>query len=268
MEELLFDDLLFGDLARKEHEQFRQVLGRVAEEVLDIQELFLEALDQDGAKLAFIEDLRRLVDLPDKTCNLLRDMTPRDVARSCITGLTWDDARMDTHWQKTFDYRLRPSPNLLFMRDPAAVLGHGYNINFMATWAREREPLILSYVFRHHPRLRQVNERDRYYRSGDPAAARRDQDAPEPGGWRHLGALRQDHRRGLQRADQRRCHQPAGGEPPPGLQPRRVLLRAPAHGADAEDPQRHAPGHHLHAHQRGRVPGLPALLHGRQPGAA
>jgi arginine deiminase len=163
MEELLFDDLLFGDLARKEHKQFRHVLGRVAEEVLDIQELFLEALDQDGTKLAFIEDLRRLVDLPDKTCNLLRDMTPREVAKSCITGLTWDDARMNTHWQKTFDYRLRPSPNLLFMRDPAAVLGHGYNINFMATWAREREPLILSYVFRHHPRLCQVNERDRYY---------------------------------------------------------------------------------------------------------
>ena len=163
MEELLFDDLLFGDLARKEHRQFRQVLSRVAEEVLDVQDLFLEALEQEGVKLAFVEDLRRLVDLPDKTCNLLRDMTPQEAARSIITGILWDDARMDGHWQKTFDYRLRPSPNLLFMRDPAAVLGHGYNINFMATWAREREPLILSYVFRHHPRLRHVKEEDRFY---------------------------------------------------------------------------------------------------------
>lgn len=163
MEELLFDDLLFGDLARKEHRQFRQVLERVADEVLDVQDLFLEAMAQDGVKLAFIEDLRRLVDLPDKTCNLLRDMAPREAARSIITGIPWDDARMDTHWQKTFEYRLKPSPNLLFMRDPAAVLGHGYNINFMATWAREREPLILSYVFRHHPRLHHLQERDRFY---------------------------------------------------------------------------------------------------------
>jgi arginine deiminase len=163
MEELLFDDILFGDLARQEHKQFRQILGRVAEEVLDIQDLFMEAMDQDGAKLCFIEDLRRLVDLPDKTCNLLRDMAPREMAKSIITGIPWADARLDTHWQKAFDYRLRPSPNLLFMRDPAAVLGHGYNINFMATWAREREPLILSYVFRYHPRLRQLKERDRFY---------------------------------------------------------------------------------------------------------
>jgi len=48
MEELLFDDLLFGDLARKEHRQFRQVLARVAEEVLDVQDLFLEALERRG----------------------------------------------------------------------------------------------------------------------------------------------------------------------------------------------------------------------------
>lgn len=163
MEQLLFDDILFGDMARKEHRLFRQALGRVAEEVLDIQDLFMEALEQEGVKLSFIEDLRRLVDLPDRTCNLLRDMPPREVAQRTITGIPWDDARLATHWQKEFDYRLRPVPNLLFMRDPAAVLGHGYNINFMATWAREREPLILSYVFRHHPRLRHVAEGDRFY---------------------------------------------------------------------------------------------------------
>ncbi len=163
MEELLFDDILFGDLARKEHERFRKVLGRVAEEVLDIQDLFMEALDQGGAKLAFIEDLRRLVDLPDRTCNRLRDMPPRQVAQSIITGLTWNDAKLNTHWQMSFEYQLRPSPNLIFMRDPAAVLGRGYNINFMATWAREREPLILSYVFRYHPRLCHLLEQDRFY---------------------------------------------------------------------------------------------------------
>ena len=72
--------------------------------------------------------------------------------------MPWDDPLRHTHWQKSFDYRLRPIPNLLFMRDPAAVVGHGYNINFMATWARAREPLILSYVFRHHPRLRHLDD--------------------------------------------------------------------------------------------------------------
>jgi len=164
METLLFDDILYGDLARKEYDVFRQVLDLVAEEVLDIQDLFIESLADEGVKLAMIEDFRRLVDMSDESCNLLRDMPSEAVARSLITGIPWEDDLHHAHWQKqTFDYRVRPIPNLLFMRDPAAVVGHDYNINCMATWAREREPLILSYVFRHHPRLRHLKESDRLY---------------------------------------------------------------------------------------------------------
>ncbi|WP_306590214.1 arginine deiminase family protein [Geothrix sp. 21YS21S-4] len=163
MEKLLFDDILYGDLARQEHAQFRTVLGRVADEVLDIQDLFIEALKDEGVKLAFIEDLRRLVGLPDDTCNLLRDMTSAEAARSVIGGVPWDDMPGHTPWEQEFDYRLRPIPNLLFMRDPASVIGDGYSVNSMATWAREREPLILSYVFRHHPRLKHHTEHDKWF---------------------------------------------------------------------------------------------------------
>jgi arginine deiminase len=163
MEKLLFDDILHGDLARHEHGQFRQVLARVADEVLDIQDLFVEALQNEGVKLAFIEDLRRLVGLPDDSCNLLRDMTPALVARSVIGGVPWDDMPGHTRWEQEFDYRVRPIPNLLFMRDPASVIGDGYSVNSMATWAREREPLILSYVFRHHPRLRHHTDQDKWF---------------------------------------------------------------------------------------------------------
>jgi len=163
MEKLLFDDILHGDLARYEHGQFRQVLAKVADEVLDIQDLFTDALQDEGVKLGFIEDLRRLVGLPDDTCNLLRDMSSADVARSVIGGLPWDDMPGHTRWEEEFDYRVRPIPNLLFMRDPASVIGDGYSVNSMATWAREREPLILSYVFRHHPRLKHHTDHDKWF---------------------------------------------------------------------------------------------------------
>lgn len=163
MEKLLFDDILYGEQARKEHAQFRQVLARVAEEVLDVQELFAEALAREGVKLSFIEDLRRLVDLPDETCNLLRAMDSHGVAKSVIAGIPYGDGQFQLHWQRDFDYRLRPIPNLLFMRDPAAVIGDGYSVNAMATWARQREPLILSYVFRHHPRFSHLTENDKWF---------------------------------------------------------------------------------------------------------
>ena len=164
MEELLFDDILSGDLARAEHDVFRRVLELVAEEVLDIQDLFVESLVDEGVKLALIEDFRRLVDLPEETVRLLQDLPPAGVAEGLITGLPWDDDLQHTNWQKkAFEYRVKPVPNLLFMRDPAAVVGDGYNVNFMATWARAREPLIISYVFRHHPRLRHLKESARRF---------------------------------------------------------------------------------------------------------
>jgi arginine deiminase len=163
MEKLLFDDILYGDLARHEHAQFRQVLAKVADEVLDVQDLFIEALQDEGVKLGFIEDLRRLVGLPDDTCNLLREMSSAQAACSVIGGVPWDDMPSHTRWEEEFDYRVRPIPNLLFMRDPASVIGDGYCVNSMATWAREREPLILSYVFRHHPRLKHHTDQDKWF---------------------------------------------------------------------------------------------------------
>jgi len=147
MEKLLFDDILHGDLARYEHGQFRQVLAKVADEVLDIQDLFTEALQSEGAQRAFIEDLRTLVGLPDDTFGLPGGQSPHDVART-VSGCAT---------------RVRPTPTLLLWRAPAPGFGDGYSVNSMATWAREREPLILSYVFRHHPRLKHHTDHDKWF---------------------------------------------------------------------------------------------------------
>ena len=125
MEKLLFDDILYGDLARREHGQFRQVLAKVAEEVLDVQDLFVEALQDEEVKRAFIADLQQLVGLPDDTCNLLRSLSSGEAARSVIGGVPWDDMPSHTRWEQEFDDRVRPIPNLLFMRDPASVFGDG-----------------------------------------------------------------------------------------------------------------------------------------------
>jgi arginine deiminase len=163
MEKLLFDDILYGDEARREHEEFRAVLRKVADEVLDVQDLFAEALAEEEAHFAFVDDLRRLVNLDLDSCRLLEAMSAKEVARSVIGGVPWDDMPGHTHWQNEFDYRLRPIPNLLFMRDPASVIGDGYSVNSMATWAREREPLILSYIFKHHPRLQHHTDHDKWF---------------------------------------------------------------------------------------------------------
>src|SRR5512137_2841167 len=56
MEELLFDDILYGDRAREEHGRFRRVLQLLGVEVLDAEDLLTEAL-ADPACRAFTLDV-------------------------------------------------------------------------------------------------------------------------------------------------------------------------------------------------------------------
>src|ERR1700747_1273745 len=59
MEELLFDDILYGQRAREEHRRFQQVLGVVADEVLDAEQLLGEVLAAEGGRDYVLEDLGR-----------------------------------------------------------------------------------------------------------------------------------------------------------------------------------------------------------------
>ena len=57
MEELLFDDILYGNRAREEHRRFQQVLGYVADEVLEIQDLLEDVLTVPEQRSAILDDL-------------------------------------------------------------------------------------------------------------------------------------------------------------------------------------------------------------------
>ena len=50
MEELLFDDILFGDRARDEHGRFRRLLQLLGVEVLEARELLEETLADERAR--------------------------------------------------------------------------------------------------------------------------------------------------------------------------------------------------------------------------
>ncbi|MDQ6739311.1 MAG: arginine deiminase family protein, partial [Actinomycetota bacterium] len=48
-------------------------------------------------------------------------------------------------------FQLPPIPNLMFMRDPCAVIGDGLVVGHMAKLARQREALLMRYVYSLHP---------------------------------------------------------------------------------------------------------------------
>src|SRR4030081_1958658 len=75
MEELLFDDILYGNRAREEHRRFQQVLGYVADEVLESQDLLEEVLTVREQRSAVLDDLGKTLGWGPDMDYRLRDLT-------------------------------------------------------------------------------------------------------------------------------------------------------------------------------------------------
>jgi arginine deiminase len=151
MEELLFDDILYGSRAREEHRRFQQVLGFVADEVLDIQQLLEEVLAVPEQREAVLEDLGRALSWGPDMDYRLRDLSPEALATALIAGLERPAQEIAAPTDEL--YYLPPVPNYFFQRDPLVIVGNRAIRASMATPARLREPLLSGYVFQFHPRF-------------------------------------------------------------------------------------------------------------------
>ena len=163
---LLFDDLLFVDDAQAEHATmcalFERIVGQ-PDAVLQIGTLLREAFDAEDARHAFVETLVRL--MPERNFRAyhadLLALDPDGLFRFAVTG------------QAPFAVAADPVPNLLFTRDPAAVVGEFAVLSHAATGARMPESAIVQTIYRHHPRFAGATERlisvpdDVFFEGGD-----------------------------------------------------------------------------------------------------
>src|SRR5213076_290991 len=145
MNQLLFDDILYGQVAREEHRRFQQIIRYVASEVLDIQDLLEEVLADDDLKRRLIHDFAARTKVPRRVAAMLREKRAGTLAEVLIGGIT--NEKNGSGELPAFD--LNPVPNYFFMRDPQVVLGDGVIICGMATEARRREALLSKYVFQY-----------------------------------------------------------------------------------------------------------------------
>lgn len=184
MNQLLFDDILYGQVAREEHRRFQQLIRFVADEVFDLQDLLEEIFEDEDVKTHVVRDLAKRNRLGRKLVAALLDEKPAALAETLIAGI-----ERETVSGELPQFDLVPIPNLFFMRDPQIVLGDRVVISSMATQARRREALLSKYVFEHHPQLERPNpfwvdfmetERERKTRNtpslegGDVLVVRRD----------------------------------------------------------------------------------------------
>jgi len=148
MEELLFDDILFGERARDEHGRFRRLLQILGIKVIETGDLLRETLTDPDAR----EWLWRMM-LPQLPPDL-RGTAPvgaEEMEAAVVGGLLTDDMSGGIEVHHLF--RLAPLPNWCFQRDPQVILGSGVVFSAMATPARWREGLLARAIFRFHPEL-------------------------------------------------------------------------------------------------------------------
>jgi arginine deiminase len=150
MERLLFDDILYGEDARWEHDQFAAVLRSAGVETLDPQVLLVDVL-QDAALRREILDVMNRVGVDHYILDEIEQSGPLAMAASLVTGVRAPVQRPGGRLRHF--YRLAPVPNFFFQRDPQVVLGDRVLISSMATEARAREPFLAATVFEHHPAL-------------------------------------------------------------------------------------------------------------------
>jgi len=145
-QELLFDDIIFESQAAKEHRDMLEVF-RVAMPstgvVFEIIDLIIEAFDQEQARGFFIDKLIQrhpdsLVLMQYKSA--LLDLSPIELCKFAIHGITQDIPVLNMH----------PSPNILFTRDLAAVLGDHIVLSSAAKVARIRESILMDTLIRYH----------------------------------------------------------------------------------------------------------------------
>ncbi len=149
MAQLLFDDILYGQVAREEHRRFQQIIRFIAEEVYDLEDMLEEIFEDKDIKKKLVEDFGRKSRLSRKLTDKLHDYKPARLAEVLIGGIV---SRRGSGDLPHFD--LDPVPNLYFTRDPQVVVGDGVVISRMATEARQRETLLSQYVFQYHSAFR------------------------------------------------------------------------------------------------------------------
>ena len=173
VDDLLFDDVMWAERAREEHDAFvAQMTGRGIV-VHHFATLLAESLDEPGAR-EFVQD--RLTTATqfgpalDAPLDTLVSGTPAlELADMLIGGLLKREVAPLIHASSLLmeylddeDFLLRPLPNHLFQRDNSAWIYDGLSINPMAKPARVRETINSRVIYNFHPRFRDAGMRMLY----------------------------------------------------------------------------------------------------------
>lgn len=143
-DELLFDDIIFENVARQEHLNMLEVFRAAMpdrEGVFQILDLARECFETEDIRDEFVEWM--IEELPFENLHTIKKQLTEIDAHSLVTFVS----------EGTIggEFTLHPAPNLLFTRDLATVVGNTIILSRAAKKARIREFLLMKSIVKYHP---------------------------------------------------------------------------------------------------------------------
>jgi arginine deiminase len=153
-DELLFDDIIFEEDARREHLEMLKIFKAAMPEdgrIFEITDLFVDCFQQKEACGFFIEKL--IATHPRENLHTIEDdllaLDPPDLVRFVIHGSI----------PSIPSFIMPPTPNILFTRDIAAVVGESILLSRPARKARLRESLLMEALIEFHPLFSTIKQK-------------------------------------------------------------------------------------------------------------
>jgi arginine deiminase len=162
-DDLLFDDVMWVERAKQEHDGFAQTLRDLSVEVIYFDTLLRETVEVPQARdflLDGIFDERVYGPIAvDPLRTALASLDSQTLTETLIGGLTkrealeWMDEPSSLFFRAMQDdsFLISPLPNHLFTRDPSCWIYGGVAINAMRKDARMLESLQYESIYRWHP---------------------------------------------------------------------------------------------------------------------
>ena len=163
LDDLLFDDIPWLPLAKKEHQAFADTFRQAGVEVVYLTDLMRDVLDlSNEIKEQFINQFIKEANIRSNT---LREIATdylksikdnKELVLKSIAGIKKSDlpnSQIKSLADHVDDYPFvtDPMPNLYFTRDPFASIGNGVSLNKMYSVTRSRETIFGEYIFKYHP---------------------------------------------------------------------------------------------------------------------
>lgn len=152
--ELLFEDILFGERAQSEHMQLENVLNKFGVDTFDTADLLVQAMEAapQEALDALLTKLELTEKLSVQLVEFLKSLSRPELALTLIEGVLQGEDFMSEENL----FQLRPIPNLMFARDPVIVAYDKVLVSSMAEKVRQREAELMRFIFIYHPELKKT----------------------------------------------------------------------------------------------------------------